>query len=62
MKDEIIVSKGDDFTQVYLTNIVSTYNILVDKVNENDKTTVNASMYLQDVGFLLKLIKNGANN
>jgi len=58
MKDERIITYGKEPTKVRIMNILQTAKMLMDKTEEHPRLTVNASMYVLDVGYLLTIIED----
>lgn len=52
-EDQTIISKGT-YENARGASIIQTFLMLVDELKEHPEMTVNASMYVDDVGFLLK--------
>lgn len=53
---EISSVKARSPSEAHFYTIVNTYNIFIDKYKENNKSTVEMSLYLRDVQFLLECV------
>ena len=55
MKDENIISVTNDPQKSFYITLIQSHNILVEKIREHPNMTINASMYVKDIGFLIRL-------
>lgn len=51
-RTEMIVSKGT-FEEARYLSIIQTFKLLEEKLKEHPDLTINANLYVMDVGFLL---------